>query len=80
MIIGLALNGGWLIFTMIIIFILGIIAGTFLTRFTLKGYFQKNPPISEEMISNMLRSMGQPANQKRVKQIMNQMKNGGNKK
>lgn len=65
---------GWVVFLVILTFILGIVAGTFLSRFTLKKHFEENPPISEEMIASMLKSMGQPASQKRVNQIMKNMK------
>ncbi len=68
------------IFIVIITFILGIVAGTFLSRFTLKKHFEKNPPITEEMIVGMLKSMGQPASQKRVNQIMKNMKSGSTTK
>ncbi len=64
---------GWVILIVILAFILGIVAGTFLSRFTLRKHFEENPPISEEMIANMLKSMGQPASQKRVNQIMKSM-------
>lgn len=69
----------WFVFWLVITFILGGVAGTFLSRFTLKRYFQDNPPITEEMIENMLRSMGQPASKKRVTQIVNNMKNSSSK-
>ncbi len=64
---------GWIILIVILAFVLGIVAGTFLSRFTLRKHFEENPPISEEMIANMLKSMGQPASQKRVNQIMKSM-------
>ncbi len=70
----MTLTGGWLIFTLIIVFILGIVAGTFLSRFTLKKYFEKNPPISEEMIITMMSAMGQKPNQKKVNQVMKSIK------
>lgn len=53
--------------------IIGVVVGIFLARFIVKREFAKNPPISEEMIAAMLSGMGQPATQKRVKQIMKQM-------
>ncbi len=65
---------GMFIFWIVLTFILGAVAGTFASRFTLKRYFQENPPISEEMIASMLKSMGQPASKKRVSQIMKNMK------
>lgn len=72
----LAISTKLVIFWIIIAFLAGIIAGTYLSRFTLKKHFEENPPISEEMIANMLKSMGQPASQKRVNQIMKSMKAG----
>lgn len=71
---------GWFIFAIVITFILGIVAGTFLSRFTLRKHFEENPPISEDMIANMLKSMGQPASQKRVNQIVKSMKANGKSK
>lgn len=65
---------GLFIFWIVLAFIVGAVAGTFLSRFTLKKYFAKNPPISEEMISAMLTSMGQTATKKRVNQILKSMK------
>lgn len=70
----LAIQTGSVILWVILAFIGGIVAGTFLSRFTLRKHFEDNPPISEEMIANMLKSMGQPASQKRVNQIMKNMK------
>ncbi len=71
---------GWFILILVVVFILGIVAGTFLSRFTLKKHFEENPPISEDMIANMLKSMGQPASQKRVNQIVKSMKANGKSK
>lgn len=70
----LAVSTGSIILWVILAFIGGIVAGTYLSRFTLKKHFEENPPISEDMIANMLKSMGQPASQKRVNQIMKNMK------
>lgn len=54
--------------------VLGLIGGVFAARFVVKKEFEKNPPISEEMIGAMLKGAGQPATQKRINQIMKQMK------
>lgn len=75
----LAITTGSIFFWVVLAFIGGIVAGTFLSRFTLKKHFEENPPISEEMIANMLKSMGQPASQKRVNQIMKNMKASSSK-
>lgn len=70
------LSGFWLVFTLIITLIGGIVIGLFLSRFTMKKYFEKNPPITEEMISSMMQGMGQTPNQKKINQIMKKMKSG----
>ncbi len=62
------------------VLIVGIVIGIYLSRFIVKREFEKNPPISEEMIAQMLRSMGQPASKKRVTQITKQMKQTNTKK
>ncbi len=69
------LAGFWLVFWFIIIFIVGAVAGLVLSRFTMKSYFKKNPPISEEMIATMMSSMGQTPNKKKINQIMKKMNN-----
>ena len=62
-----------------VIFIAGLALGMFLARYVVKKEIQKNPPITEDMISAMLKGMGQPATKKRVNQIMKQMKEAGRK-
>lgn len=70
----MTLSGIWLILTLIIIFILGTVAGLFLSRFTMKKYFEKNPPITEEMIASIMQGMGQTPNKKKINQMMKKMK------
>ncbi len=62
------------------VLVIGLVVGIFLSRFIVKREFEKNPPISEEMIAQMLRSMGQPASKKRVTQITKQMRQTNTKK
>lgn len=62
---------GWLLWVVLVaVLIVGMVIGLFLSRFTLKNYFAKNPPITEEMVESMMAGMGQTPNKKRVKQIM----------
>lgn len=68
------LAGIWLVLTLILMVIIGIVLGLFLSRFTMKKYFEKNPPITEEMITTMMTSMGQTPNRKKINQIMKKMK------
>ncbi len=62
------------------VLVIGLVVGIFLSRFIVKREFENNPPISEEMIAQMLRSMGQPASKKRVAQITKQMRQTNTKK
>lgn len=74
-------TGAW-----ILIVILGVLAGAvggfFLARRYMVNYFEENPPISEEMLRNMMMQMGQKPSERKVKQIMASMKaqNAKNKK
>lgn len=53
--------------------VIGAIIGFFLARHFMKGYFKKNPPINEQMITALMTSMGRKPNSKQVKQVMAQM-------
>ncbi len=67
------------VLTYVGVLVVGVLIGIYLSRFIVKREFEKNPPISEEMIAQMLRSMGQPASKKRVTQITKQMKQANSK-
>ena len=54
--------------------VIGAVIGFFLARHFMKGYFKKNPPINEQMITALMTSMGRKPNSKQVKQVMAQMK------
>ncbi len=70
----MTLTGFWLVFWLVAVFILGAVLGLVLSRITIKSYFKKNPPITEEMVSTMMASMGQKPNKKKINQIMKKMK------
>ncbi|MCX4248205.1 MAG: YneF family protein [Bacilli bacterium] len=53
--------------------VIGAVIGFFLARHFMKGYFKKNPPINEQMITALMTSMGRKPNSKQVKQVMAQM-------
>lgn len=61
------------------VFVVGLGVGIYAARFVVKREFEKNPPISEDMIAAMLKSMGQPASKKRVAQVTKSMKAAGQK-
>jgi len=62
----------------ILIVVVGILGGAtggfFLARNYMKKYFEKNPPINEEMISAMMSQMGQKPSAKKLNQMMASMK------
>lgn len=62
------------------VLVVGFGIGVFASRYIVKREFEKNPPISEDMIAAMLRGMGQPASKKRVAQITKQMKSANTTK
>ena len=53
--------------------VVGVILGFLLSKFVMKKFLAKNPPINEKMIEVMMSSMGRKPSQKQVKQVMNQM-------
>ena len=53
--------------------IVGLVVGFFVSRKVFKNYLKKNPPISEQMIRNMMSQMGRKPSEKQVRQIMAQM-------
>lgn len=53
----------------------GVVAGFFLARKYMEDYLKKNPPINEDMLRSMMMSMGQKPSEKKIRQLMQQMKN-----
>lgn len=58
----------------------GGVAGFFLARKYMVNYFEENPPIDEQMIRTMMLSMGQKPSERKINQIVNQMKGQSKKK
>lgn len=65
---------GLAIFLIIIALIGGLVAGYFLARNYMVKYFQDNPPIDENMIRTMMLSMGQKPSERKINQMVQQMK------
>ena len=63
------------LFIVIIILVLlaGGVIGFFLARAWFRRYLEKNPPVNENMIKEMMRQMGRTPSQKQVNQILNSM-------
>ena len=61
----------WAFVIIIIVCLIGgLVGGFFIARALVKKQLQENPPINEDMIKAMYRSMGQTPSQARVNQTM----------
>jgi len=61
------------IIVIILVLLVGGVIGFFLARAWFKRYLEKNPPVNENMIKEMMRQMGRTPSQKQVNQILNSM-------
>ena len=71
---------GLAIFLIILALLGGVVAGLFLARKYMVNYFEENPPIDEQMIRTMMLSMGQKPSERKINQMVNQMKGQSKKK
>ncbi|NLN50169.1 MAG: YneF family protein [Acholeplasmataceae bacterium] len=55
------------------VLIVGLVAGFFLARAWFKRYLEKNPPITEQMVREMMRQMGRTPSERQVRQVMASM-------
>lgn len=66
----------WLAIILIIAaLILGLIGGFYAARKYMEDYLKKNPPFNEDMLRMMMLQMGQKPSEKKLKQMMQTMKN-----
>jgi len=70
----------WIAILLIVLALIGgLIGGFFLARKYMMDYFEKNPPIDEDMLRVMMLQMGQKPSERKLNQIMNQMKSQSKK-
>lgn len=69
------MSTGYVILIAVIALVIGAIGGFFLARKYMEDYMKKNPPINEDMLRTMMMSMGQKPSEKKIRQMMQQMKN-----
>lgn len=74
------MNTGIWIFLLIVALIAGGVAGFFISRATFKNYVEKNPPIDEKIIRVMYMQMGITPSQKKINQVLSQVKAEAGKK
>ena len=53
--------------------LVGAVIGFFVARAWFKKYLEKNPPVNEQMIREMMRQMGRTPSEKQVRQILSSM-------
>lgn len=68
------MNLGLAIVLIILALIGGLVGGFFIARKYMMDYFEKNPPIDENMLRMMMLQMGQKPSERKINQMMNQMK------
>ncbi len=66
---------GIVVLIAVIALLVGAVGGFFLARKYMQDYLKKNPPINEDMLRSMMMSMGQKPSEKKIRQMMQQMKN-----
>ena len=69
------MNTGIVVLIAVIALAVGAVGGFFLARKYMQDYLKKNPPVNEDMLRNMMMSMGQKPSEKKIRQMMQQMKN-----
>lgn len=74
------MNTGLVILLVVVALILGAVGGFFLARKYMEDYLKKNPPVNEDMLRMMMAQMGQKPSEKKVRQMMQNMKNQNTKK
>lgn len=74
------MNLGLAIFLIILALAGGFAGGFYMARKYMIKYFEENPPIDANMIRTMMLSMGQKPSERKVQQILNQMKKSSTNK
>ncbi len=71
-------DGGW--FGLVIgALIIGAVAGFMIARYVFKKQLKDNPPINENMIRAMFRSMGRKPSEAQIRAVMKQMESERNR-
>lgn len=62
-----------LLILLVLVLLVGLVAGFFITRKIFKSQLKKNPPINEKMIRAMFMQMGRTPSEKQVRAVMRSM-------
>ncbi len=74
------MNTGLIILFIVIALIVGAIGGFFFAKKTFEDQLEKNPPVNEDMLRMMMAQMGQKPSEKKIRQMMQNMKPQNTKK
>ena len=66
------------ILLLVIFFLGGVLTGFYGARKYMKNYLKNNPPINASQLSLMMSQMGRRPSKKKLRQMMNTMKNHQN--
>ena len=58
------------ILSLVGVLLVGAVIGFFLARAWFKSYLDKNPPVTEPMVREMMRQMGRTPSERQVRQVM----------
>ncbi len=61
------------IIIVILVLLVGLVAGFFISKYFFQRYLKKNPPINEKMIRAMMTQMGRTPSEKQVRAVMKSM-------
>ena len=68
------MNTGLVILFIAIALVVGAVGGFFLAKKTFENQLEKNPPVNEDMLRMMMAQMGQKPSEKKIRQMMQNMK------
>ena len=74
------MNTGLVILFIAIALVVGAVGGFFLAKKTFENQLEKNPPVNEDMLRMMMAQMGQKPSEKKIRQMMQNMKAQNTKK
>ncbi|MGO3732761.1 MAG: YneF family protein [Vagococcus sp.] len=74
------MNTALVILFIVIALLLGAVGGFYFAKKTFEDQLEKNPPVNEDMLRMMMAQMGQKPSEKKVRQMMQNMKNQNTKK
>ncbi|MGX7023644.1 YneF family protein [Vagococcus hydrophili] len=74
------MNTGLVILFIVIALLVGAVGGFFFAKKTFEDQLEKNPPVNEDMLRMMMAQMGQKPSEKKIRQMMQNMKPQNTKK